>query len=118
MPPPVYSDVEKLRIRERFSGRVMCIITKEKRFAYNWKSRGSDDTVKFAVPYDMTLQNFRIEIHKMLKTLNDKPVTDAIFVSVKDRILNGSNYIIGDISTEYGTKGFVYMTIHGENTFG
>lgn len=119
MPPPIYTELEKSRIRGRFNGKILCIVTKDKGFNYTWKSKDLVDTIKFATPEDMTLQDFRIEVYKLLKTQNDsRPITDSIYLSAKGQIINGNNLLMGDISSRYGNSGFVYLTIHGENTFG
>ncbi len=119
MPPPTYTDEEKIAIRSRQNGRVLCIVTKDKKFPYKWYSDKLPDTVKFAAPTEMSLNTFRMELYKSLKALNgNTPITDAIYLSCNNRVVGGNNILMGDLAKSYGHLGMIYIIIHGENTFG
>lgn len=119
MPPPVYTDKQKIELRRKQNGRILCIVTKDKGFPYKWYKAESIDTVKCAVPEDMTLHAFKMELYKILKSLNENtPISDAIYLSSGNRIIGGNNYLMGDLSKEFGHLGMIYFTIHGESTFG
>ena len=119
MAPPFYTDEEKIRLRGKQNGRVLCIVTREAKFPYKWYSSTISDTVKFAVPEDTSLHTFRLELYKVLKSLNgNTPVVDAIYISCNNKIIGGNNMLMSDLAKSYGHLGMVYLTIHGESTFG
>ena len=117
MPPPTYTQQEMKTIAARFPGRVMLIITKDKKFQYLWHQRGSNDTVKIAVDEASTIQNLNMEIYKLLKNMNGRPITDAIYLSCNGSIV-GSNNTVRSLNDRHGKGRFLYLTIHGESTFG
>jgi hypothetical protein len=116
MPPPIYTDEKKRAVAKLYPGKIMVIVTKAKQFPYVWHQETTTDTVKIAAPENATVQYLNMEIHKLLKSMNES-VTDSIYLMCGNNII-GTNYDMISLEKQYGKDRFIYLTLNGENTFG
>ena len=79
--------------------------------------------VKYLAPTDITIAKFLIELKKFCLSNRSGPnelikSDETIYLSAKDQILPMSTLILS-IDTNYrDVDGFVYISVHIENTFG
>ena len=103
---------ESRRINLKFPDRIPVIVE---------KSKGKDtlqeyklDKKKFLVPSDMSIGQFSYTIRKRMIL----PPEKAVFIFINDKLIPCSATIGSIYNQESDDDGFLYILLHGENTFG
>lgn len=102
---------EASRVREKYPDRVPVIVEQTKRL---FKEEVKLDKQKFLVPIDLTIGQFMFIIRKRCKVEPHK----AIFLMFGNKIPPTSESIDKLYEQHKDEDGFIYATVHGENTFG
>jgi GABA(A) receptor-associated protein len=102
---------EATRIREKFPGRVPCIVQRAKNAV---KTLPPIDKEKFLVPGDLTLGQFIFVVRKRIELESNK----ALFVFVGNT-LPTTGSLMRELYHSHGEDdGFLYLLYCGESTFG
>lgn len=120
------------KVRKKYPDRIPVIVQKDGRVSFSsrwlkgWFSKKDDENkdsketktyLKFLVPSDVTFGQFAFICRKKISHLKPE---DALFFSVRDKILPGSsNLTMSQVyKEEKDEDGFLYLTYQTENTFG
>jgi len=101
---------EAARIRDKFPGRIPCIVQKAK----GSKTVPPIDKEKFLVPGDLTLGQFVYVIRKRIELSSDK----ALFVFVGNTLPTTGSLMRELFHSYSDDDGFLYLSYCGESTFG
>ena len=102
---------ESQRIRAKYPERVPIILSRSKAE----KTLPMIDRQKFLVPDDLSFAQFMFVVRKRIKV---RPET-SIFLFVGDSVMVPSSKPIKAVDEEFKDKdGYLYITYHGESTFG
>ena len=102
------------KIREKYPDRIPVIVERGKNVP-------DVDKQKFLVPSDLTVGKFTIEIKKHLKPDSGEAIDSAkaIFLFVNGKSLTKSSDKLSLVYEQNrDPDGFVYITYHGESTYG
>jgi len=109
---------ELTKFKTQFPDAIPVIITKGKDVRFIWTGQYTTNTVKLGIPEHRTMSQLMIEIHKIIKQMNTKPTTDAIYLSCGGNMINCGSVTVGQVFSRYNKGGVLYMELNGESAFG